>query len=36
MREEIAEKAQRKAERKQKLRATAEAAVNDYMPGGVL
>ena len=31
MREEIEEKAQRKAERKRKLRA---AAVKDYMPGG--
>jgi hypothetical protein len=36
MREEIEEKARRKAERKQKLRVAAEAAVNDYMPGGVL
>ena len=33
MREEIEEKAQRKAERKRKLRA---AAVKDYMPGGAL
>ncbi len=36
MREEIEEKVQRKAERKRRLRAAAEAAVNDYMPGGVL
>jgi len=36
MREEIEEKARRKAERKQKLRAAAEVAVNDYMPGGPL
>lgn len=36
MRQEIEEKALRKAERKQKLRAAAEAAVNDYMPGGAL
>jgi hypothetical protein len=36
MREEIEEKAQRKAERKQKLRAAAAAAVKDYMPGGAL
>ena len=36
MREEIEEKVQRKAERKRRLRAAAEAAVNDYMPGGAL
>ncbi|MEP6497543.1 hypothetical protein [Microcoleus vaginatus] len=36
MREEIEEKAQRKAERKRKLRVAAEAAVKDYMPGGAL
>ena len=36
MREEIEEKARRKAERKRKLRAAAEAAVKDYMPGGAL
>jgi hypothetical protein len=35
MREEIEEKAQRKTERKQKLKAAA-AAVKDYMPGGAL
>ena len=36
MREEIEEKAQRKVERKRRLRAAAEAAVKDYMPGGAL
>ena len=36
MREEIEQKAQRKAERKLRLRAAAEAAVKDYMPGGAL
>jgi hypothetical protein len=36
MREEIAEKASRKAERKQRLRAAAEAAVPLYEPGGPL
>ena len=36
MREEIEEKVQRKAERKRKLRAAAEAAVTDHMPGRAL
>lgn len=36
MREEIEQKAQRKAERKRKLRAAAEAAVPLYEPGGPL
>jgi len=36
MREEIEEKAQRKAERKRKLTAAAEAAVPLYEPGGPL
>ncbi|MEG4939954.1 hypothetical protein [Microcoleus sp. F4-D5] len=36
MREEIEEKAHRKAERKRKLRASAEAAVPLYEPGGPL
>lgn len=36
MREEMEEKIQRKVERKRRLRAAAEAAVNDYMPGGAL
>ena len=36
MREEIEEKAQRKAERKRKLRAAAVAAVPLYEPGGPL
>ncbi len=36
MREEIEQKAQRKVERKQRLRAAAEAAVPLYEPGGPL
>lgn len=36
MREEIEEKAQRKAEKKKRLRAAAEKAIPDYMPGGAL
>jgi hypothetical protein len=36
MRDDIEQKAQRKVERKLKLRAAAEAAVKDYMPGGAL
>ncbi|WP_242716995.1 hypothetical protein [Microcoleus vaginatus] len=36
MREEIEEKAQRKVERKRRLRAAAEAAVPLYEPGGPL
>ncbi len=36
MREEIEAKAQRKADKKRQLRAAAEAAVPDYMPGGAL
>ncbi len=36
MRDDIEQKAQHKIERKLKLRAAAEAAVKDYMPGGVL
>ncbi|MCC3412988.1 MAG: hypothetical protein JGK24_20925 [Microcoleus sp. PH2017_29_MFU_D_A] len=36
MRDDIEQKAQRKAEKKRQLRAAAEAAVKDYMPGGAL
>jgi hypothetical protein len=36
MREEIAEKARRKADLDRQLQAAAEAAVPDYMPGGLL
>ena len=36
MREDIEAKVQRKAERKRQFRAAAEAAVLDYMPGGIL
>jgi hypothetical protein len=35
-REEIQEKDKRKAQRKQRLRATAEAAIPYYQPGGAL
>lgn len=36
MREEIEEKDRRKAERKKRLRAEAEAAISYYQPGGSL
>ncbi|MFB2891829.1 hypothetical protein ACE1CI_02680 [Aerosakkonemataceae cyanobacterium BLCC-F50] len=36
MREEIAEKAKRKAEREEKLAAAVQDAIPDYMPGGCL
>ena len=35
-REEIEEKNRKKAEKKKRLKAAAEAAVPDYMPGGAL